>query len=89
MQPYKYFIFDENAHFLKLVDKKIAELLTIAENEITEYKTRRMEKIDDEVKELLEKVYRNVLKNSMPENLQHELIIKSLEEAKKDEMFKL
>ena len=72
-----------------IVDKKTAELLSQSEQEISDYKMRRMEKIDQEVKELIDKVYRKVLKTSIPQNLQQELIIKSLEEAKKDEMFKL
>lgn len=72
-----------------MVDKKTAELLAISDQEISEYKKRRMEKIDQEVKELLDKVYRDVLKSSIPESLQNELILKSLEDAKRDGLFKL
>ena len=73
--------------------KTYADKLTGAQNmldqEISEYKKERMEKIDQEVKEIIDKVYKSVLKTSIPENLQHELIIKSLEEAKKDGIFNL
>lgn len=73
----------------EIIDKKTAELLSIAESEITEYKKNKIATIDEQVNNLLQKVYRDVLRISMPENVHQELIIKSLEEAKKDELFKL
>ena len=73
----------------EIVDKKTTELISVVEKEIAEYKQTQLEKIDEEVKKLLEKVYRDVLRISIPENVHQDLIIKSLEEAKKDGMFKL
>ncbi len=73
----------------ELVDKKTSELLSVAEKEVAEYKKNQLAKIDDEVKKMLEKVYRDVLRISIPENIHQDLIIKSLEEAKRDGLFKL
>jgi hypothetical protein len=71
------------------VDKKAEELLTAAESEIAEYKKEKMEETDQQVSELVQKVYRDVLRISIPENVHQDLIIKSLDEAKKDNLFKL
>lgn len=71
------------------VDKKTAELLTKVESEIEEYKISKLNKVDEDIKNLIQKVYRDVLRVSIPENVHRELIIKSLEDAKKDGMFKL
>jgi membrane-associated HD superfamily phosphohydrolase len=70
------------------VDKKTAELLSIAEADIAEYKKQKMARADEEVRNLVQKAYRDVLRTSIPENLHEELIMKSLEEAKKDGLFK-
>jgi F0F1-type ATP synthase membrane subunit b/b' len=71
------------------VNKKTAELLIAAEAEIEEYKKTKFAQVDDQVNQLLQKVYRDVLRISMPENVHQDLIIKSLEQAKKEGMFKL
>jgi len=71
------------------VDKKTAELLSAAETEISEYKKSQFEKIETDAKNLLEKVYRDVLRVSIPDTIHQGLIVKSLEEAKKDGLFKL
>ncbi|HSW47688.1 MAG TPA: hypothetical protein VLG67_01275 [Candidatus Saccharimonadales bacterium] len=72
-----------------LVDKKTKELLTVADQEIADYKKAQLGKVDDQIKKLLEKVYRDVLRIGIPENVHQDLIIKSLDEAKKDGLFKL
>ncbi|HVF69455.1 MAG TPA: hypothetical protein VNA13_02715 [Xanthomonadales bacterium] len=71
------------------VDKKTAELLAKTESEIEEYKKSKLNKVDEEINTLVQKVYRDVLRTSIPENAHEEMIVKSLEEAKKDGMFKL
>lgn len=71
------------------VEKKKAELLSIAETEIEAYKNERIAKIDEEAKKLLEKVYKDVLRTSIPPSVHQELIIKSLEAAQKDGVFNL
>lgn len=71
-----------------IVDKKTAELISLAEADIAEYKKQQFANIDEKIRKLIQRVYRDVLRVSIPENLQQDLIIKSLEEAKKDELFK-
>lgn len=72
-----------------VVDKKTSELVSTVEAEIDEYKKTQLKKVDEQVKILLEKVFRDVLRTSIPQNTHQDLIIKSLEDAKKDGMFKL
>jgi F0F1-type ATP synthase membrane subunit b/b' len=71
------------------VNKKAEELLATADSEIAEYKKEKIEKIDQEVSSLVQKVYRDVLRMSIPENVHQDLVLKSLDEAKKDGLFKL
>lgn len=71
------------------LDKKTSELIAKAESEIEEYKKSKLSKVDEEINHLIQTVYRDVLRISIPENVHQELIIKSLEDAKKDGMFKL
>lgn len=71
------------------IDKKTAELLSVTESEIAEYKKSQFEKIETDAKKLLEKVYKDVLRTSIPQNIHQDLILKSLEQAQKDGIFKL
>lgn len=72
----------------ELIDKRVSELLTLAETEIAEYKKTKLATVDDQIGTLIQKVYRDVLRVSLPENIHKDLIIKSLEEAKKEGLFK-
>ena len=72
-----------------IVDKKTAELINLAEVEISEYKKQKIANADEDIRKLIQKVYRDVLRVSIPENLHQDLIIKSLEDAKRDELFKV
>lgn len=69
------------------VDKKTAELLNAAQIEIEEYKKSQFGKIDSDAQKMLEKVYKDVLRVTIPESLHKELILKSLEDAKRDGIF--
>ncbi len=71
------------------VDSKTAELLSKTDEEIAEYKKNKLAGVDEVVGKLVQTVYSDVLRISIPENVHQELIVKSLEEAKKDGMFKL
>lgn len=71
------------------VDKKTAELISIAEADIAEYKKQKMTTVDEEIRKIVQRVYKDVLRESIPENLHKDLIMKSLEEAKRDELFNL
>ena len=66
------------------VDKKTSELMAKAGLEIEEYKKNKFGKIDRDAEVLLKKVYREVLRTSLPQNIHQDLILKALEDAKKD-----
>lgn len=70
------------------VDKKTAELISKAEQEIEEYKKNKFAQVDEHVNQVVQKVYRDILRTSMPENTHQDLLVKSLEQAKKDGLFK-
>jgi len=72
-----------------IVDKKTAELLLKADSEIAEYKKAQLEAAGEQVKNLVEKAYRDILRTTIPPNIHQDLIIKALDNAKKDGMFKL
>ncbi len=69
--------------------KKTAELLEVAESEIAEYKKAQLEKVEEQVSKQVEKVFRDVLRLSIPPSVHQELIIKSLEDAKREGLLKL
>ncbi len=71
------------------VENKKAELLSKAESDIEEYKKNKIATIEEESKKIIDKVYKDVLRTSIPQNVHKELILKSLEQAKKDGIFKL
>ncbi len=66
------------------VGQKTAAIMTKAESEIEAYKKLKLEKIDQDAEKLLKRVYRDVLRMSIPQNVHQDLIIKALDDAKKD-----
>lgn len=66
------------------IDHRTQELTEQVEKELADYKAARMAKIESDVQELIMKTYREVLRKSIPDSLQEELIIQSLEKAKKE-----
>lgn len=69
-----------NSH--NAIDARTQELISQVEKELKDYKTARMAKIETEVQELVKRTYREVLRKSIPESVQEELILESLEKAK-------
>lgn len=72
-----------------LIDRRTQELLQQIEAEAVSYKKIRMKKIEGQIKELIQKTYTDVLHRSIPDSLHEEIIVESLERAKKDGMFNL
>ncbi len=73
----------------EIIEKKRKELMNQVEKDVEEYRKSQLDKIDSQTSALVKKVYLEVLKKSIPDTLHHELIVKSLEDAKKDEILKL
>ncbi len=69
-----------NSH--NAIDARTQEVISQVEKELADYKAARMAKIETEVQELVKKTYREVLRKTIPESLQEELILDSLEKAK-------
>jgi hypothetical protein len=71
------------------IDKKTTEQLEQVEKDISDYKTMRLKKIDEEVSRLVQKSFQEVLRRSISEPLHEELILEALEKAKKEEVLTL
>ena len=69
------------------LDTKTQQLLTNVEEEISEYKKLKLQKLDADIMKLVQKTYQDVLGRSIPENVQQELIIEALEKAKEEGVF--
>ena len=63
------------------MQQRTQELVNQVEKDLAEYKQARMIKIEEEVKGMVEKTYKEVLKKSLNESTQQELILESLEKA--------
>lgn len=71
----------------EIIDNKTKELLQQVEIEVDQYKRGRLRKLDEEIAKLIQTTYTDVMHRTMPESVHHELIIESLEKAKKDGVF--
>ncbi|GEM_PF-2249338 len=87
LQGYTNDLLKQTTSSQEAIDKKIKELFEEAEQEVAEYKKMRLSKIEELVTRLLRNTYKEVLHQSMPESIQKELIVKSLEKAKEEGMF--
>jgi F0F1-type ATP synthase membrane subunit b/b' len=71
------------------IDTHTKELLEQTEKELADYKATRIAAIEKQVKDLVNKTYRDVLHQSIPESFHEDLILKSLEQAKTENLFDL
>lgn len=71
----------------ELIDKRTQELLAQIETEAAEYKKVRIEKLDQQINQLIEKTYRDVLHRTIPETLQKDIILEALDKAKEEGVF--
>jgi hypothetical protein len=70
-----------------MLDKKTQELLTQVDTEVAAYKKAEYEKLDQQIMGLMQKTYQEVLHRTMPDEIQHELIIEALEQARREGVF--
>lgn len=66
------------------MQQNIQQVLDQVKKELDDYKQARMQKIEAEVQDLVKKTYKDVIHKSLNENLQQELILESLEKAKRE-----
>ncbi|MEK7571829.1 MAG: hypothetical protein AAB553_06155 [Patescibacteria group bacterium] len=70
------------SHSQSLLEQQMQALLAQVETEIQEHKKGRIAAIDSEVRQLVDKTYREVLKQSMPTSIDQKLILEGLAKAK-------
>lgn len=75
-------IADSASNSRSTIDQRTQEMLSQVEKEIEEYKAARIQKIENEVQDLVRRTFHDVIHESIPESVQEELVIKSLEKAK-------
>ena len=71
----------------QVIDEKTKDLMAAADKEAAEYKKQRMEKIDNEITELVKKISHDVLGVSIPADVHKEMILKALEKSKEEGVF--
>jgi len=71
----------------ELVSEKTNELMEAANNEIEKHKKERLEKIDEEIIQMVQKISNEILGLTIPPELHRELIVKALEKSKAEGVF--
>lgn len=89
LEEYATGLLKQSAESEEIVHAKTQEFLAQAEREIQEYKKSKIEEVNTKADKVIQKVYRDVLHASFSPEFQSELIIKSLEKAKREGMFDL
>jgi hypothetical protein len=77
----------ETIHAEKIAKEKIDEKYLELEKEVEAYKLERYKKMDEEIYKILYKVSELVLSQSIPIDQHKQLVLESLEEAKKEQVF--
>lgn len=71
-----------------IIGKKIGEDFNSVQNELIEYKKQKLSEIDKNIQIITKQVVEEVLGKSIPLPIQQELVISSLEKAKKTGLFR-
>lgn len=71
----------------EIVDVKVQTMIAEADKEIGEYKKAQLSKIDQEVKRLIQMTYEEILKETIPDEVNDKLILEALDKAKKEGVF--
>ncbi|MBP6913709.1 MAG: hypothetical protein KBC00_03805 [Candidatus Levybacteria bacterium] len=71
-----------------IIGKKIGEDFNSVQNELVEYKKQKLSEIDKNIQVITKQVVEEVLGKSIPLPIQQELVISSLEKAKKTGLFR-
>ncbi len=73
----------------EMIGTKTQEMLGQIETEVNEYKRKKLATADQEIYQLIQKTYLEVLGKTLPADVNQELILKALEETKKEGVFNL
>jgi len=73
----------------EMIGTKTQEMLGQIETEVNEYKKRKLAAADQEIYQLIQKTYLEILGKTLPTDVNQELILKALEETKKEGVFNL
>lgn len=73
----------------QLMGEKTREMLAQVEVEVTEYKKGKLHAVDQQILQLIQKTYKDILGKSIPPEIHRELILEALEKSKKDGLFTL
>lgn len=80
---------EKSAESQKQLTEQIHSRLTQTDEQIATYKKERFAAIDEQVRVLVERTYREVLKTSIPDSVHDQMILESLEKAKAEGVFSL
>lgn len=69
------------------LESALAEEFTAAQQEVENYKKGKTAEIDEKVRQIIKDAVADYLKNSLPVELQEDLVIKSLDYAKQKHLF--
>jgi hypothetical protein len=73
----------------QMISQKTQEMLQKIELELETYKKTKMQNVDHEILQLIQKTYQEILGRSIPPTVQRELILEALEKSKKEGLFTL
>ena len=87
IKKFKRIIEQETIYSQKMISKKIDHEYSLAQKDIEVYKQDKLNMIDDKIYEILERIAKIVIGKALDLSDHEELIIQSLEEAKKKAIF--
>jgi hypothetical protein len=73
----------------QVISQKTQEMLQKIELELETYKKTKMQNVDQEILQLIQKTYQEILGRSIPPTVQRELILEALEKSKREGLFNL
>jgi hypothetical protein len=71
----------------QIISQRTQEMLQKIELELETYKKTKMQNVDQEILQLIQKTYQEILGRSIPPTVQRELILEALEKSKKEGLF--
>jgi hypothetical protein len=87
LQTFSQSLLTKTTNAEEMVSEKTNELMEAANSEIEKYKKERLEKIDEEIIQMVQKISNEILGLTIPPELHRELIIKALEKSKAEGVF--
>lgn len=87
LSEYKKTLTFETAEGQKIMEQKMTEAMTAAQEQIENYKAQKMAEIDERIEKLIKKITLQVLGKGLRIDDQTKIVISALEKAKKDGLF--